>query len=180
MAESSPGIEFTVILYGVVASNALFRLTPEATLRNAMLLFAFGVLATDWAEYRLSAAAVPDTLDANLLQFGLDMLILVVWAFLPVIPAAALPTYVAVVAVLVALQGAWDAALLETAGRGVYARAEWELVAAYGALLAADAVAPFPRYLLFSGAVGLFLGLKGLAWLRLYRLAKRTGTPAHI
>lgn len=180
MAESSSGIEFTGVLYGVVASNALFRLTPAVDLRNAMLLFAFGILAADWAEYRLSTVSIPDTLDTRLRQFGLDMLILVVWAFLPVVPATALPTYVGVVAAFVTLQGVWDAVLSGTTGRGVLVRAEWELAAAYGALLVVDGVAPLPSGLLFAVTVGLFLGLKAPVWLRLYRRTRRTETPASI
>jgi hypothetical protein len=174
MAESSSGIEFTGVLYGVVASNALFRLTPEVDLRNAMLLFAFGILAADWVEYRLSATAVPDTVDADLCQFGLDMLILIVWAFLPVLPATALRTFLGVVAVFVALQGVWDARLLGvTPAHGIRTRAEWELVAGYGILLGASLLVPFPRFLLFVAGVALFVCLKGLVWRALYRRAKR-------
>ncbi|WP_049934781.1 hypothetical protein [Haloplanus natans] len=181
MADSSPDIEFTTILYGVVASNALFRLTPAVDIRNAMLLFAFGILAADWFEYRLSAAAVPDTVGADLRQFGLDMLILVVWAFLPVLPATALPTYLAVVAVFVVLQGVWDAALLETPPtRGIHTRAEWELAVGYGALLGASVLVPVSRPALFVAGVALFLGPKGLAWRTLYRRAKRDGATGRI
>ena len=146
-----------------------------------MLLFAFGILAADWFEYRLSVAAVPDTVDADLRQFGLDMLILVVWAFLPVLPATAVPTYLTVVAVVVVLQGVWDAALLETAPtHGIRTRAEWELAAGYGALLGAYVLVPFPRSILFVAGVILFLGLKGLAWRALYRRAKRDGATGRI
>jgi len=118
-----------------------------------MLLFAFGLFAANWLEYRLSTVAVPDTVDAHLGQFSLDMLILVVWAFLPVMPASTLPTYVAVVAVFVALQGVWDALLLDADSPMGLVRRERALAAVYGGLLLVSAYVPVSPLLLFAATV---------------------------
>jgi hypothetical protein len=180
MADSAPGIEFTTILYGIAASNALFRISYEVGLRTLMLLFAFILLATDWLEYRLSVDAVPDTVDARLRQFGLDMLILVVWTLLTVIPATAVPAYVAVVAAVVGLQGLWDVLLLESPSPGVFVRAEWVFPVACGALLVGDALVRVRHSLLFVAVAVLFVGLKTLTWRTLYRRAKREGVALRI
>jgi len=178
MADSD-GIEFTAILYGIVASNALFRVSYGIDLRNAMLVFAFLILAADWVEYRLSVAAVPSTIESVLAQFGLDVLILIVWTFLPVVPPDGVAVYVGIVAAFVALQGTWDRLLIETGG-GDAMRANWVLVGAYGVLLVTHWWLSLSRPLLFAASVGLFVGVKGFGWRALYRDAKRADATVSI
>ncbi|AZH26528.1 hypothetical protein [Haloplanus aerogenes] len=178
MADSD-GIEFTVILYGIVASNALFRVSYSLDLGNAMLVFAFLILAADWVEYQLSVAAVPSTIESTLAQFGLDMLILIVWTFLPVVPSDQVAVYVGIVAAFVALQGTWDRLLTETGG-GDATRANWALAGTYGVLLLAHWWLGLPRHLLFATSVGLFVGVKGFGWRALYRDAKRADATVSI
>jgi len=175
----SDGIEFTAILYGIVASNALFRVSYGVDLGNAMLVFAFLILAADWVEYRLSVAAVPSTIDATLAQFGLDVLVLIVWTFLPVVPPERVAVYVGIVAVFVALQGVWDR-LLTDAGGGKATRANWALVGAYCGLLLGHWWLTLSPTLLFATSVVLFVGVKSVGWRALYADAKRADATLSI
>lgn len=178
MADSETGIEFTVILYGIVASNALFRLSSDITLRTGMLLFAFLILATDWVEYQLSVESVSDSVDHYLLEFGLDITILVVWTFLTVLPASALPTYITVVAAVVGLQGLWDRLLTDKYHSGFLTQNNVELVALYGILSVLNTAVTISHRHLFLTTVLLFLLWKSLAWKELYQDAKQAeSTP---
>lgn len=173
MTESENTVQFTVILYGIVASIALFRITNEVSLRNGMLLFAFFILATDWIEYQLSVENVSTSVDNQLLMFALDMAILVVWTVLTVLRPLQLPVYLLVVGVFVLLQGAWDSLLLTSSHRGVVGPVNVELPAVYAILLAVHWYYSIPRPVLFGIGVVAFVGWKFLAWTELYTEAKQ-------
>jgi riboflavin transporter FmnP len=172
------GIEFTVILYGIVASNALFRVSYGVDLGNAMLVFAFLILAADWVEYQLSVTEVPSTVGATLTQFGFDVLVLIVWTFLPLVPPTEMTVYVGIVAAFVALQAAWDRLVMGASRTAT--RANAALAGAYGALLLVHGMIVVPRSLLFAATVALFVGVKAVGWRSLYRDAKRAGAPLSI
>lgn len=168
MSERTPSLEFTGILYGIVASNALFRLSYALSLRNAMLLFAFFVLATDWAEYRVSATEVPETAWHRLLQFALEVVLLVVWTVLTIVPERDVPVFVAVVGVFVLLQGLWDRLLYDEAFRGTLLGANTETALACLGLAALTLVVPLGRATLLVLTILLFLALKQRVWRRMY------------
>lgn len=180
MSERGTEVTFTNVLYGIVASNALFRLSFDLGLRNAMLLFAFFVLAMDWVEYHVATADVEGGVDASLQQFGLDMTVLVAWSFLTVTPVARMDVYLALLGVFVFLQGVWDRLLLGARLPELLRGAEWQLAAAFAVLVAVPLVVEVRPGVLFGAGVVLFVARKAVRWRTLYVEAKRTDQALEI
>lgn len=168
MFDSGAEPEFTGILYGIVASNALFRLSYDLGLRNWMLLFAFFVLATDWAEYRVSVHSPPETVERYVLQFGLDILVLVVWTVLTIVPPVDVHVFLAVAGAFVLLQGVWDRLLNDSRLQGVRVLHNIEIAAFLVLLAVVGATYGIDGYVLLAVGVLGFLGWKGHAWRQIY------------
>lgn len=172
MSSPEPSLDFTVILYSVVASSALTRLTFSVELRNFMLLFAFGVLATDWVEYQMSVSRENEAIDGALLQFGLDMSVLVVWTILTLVPAGRMPLFTLSLCAFVFLQGVWDRYQYEHTHKIFAVEGNWELAAVlliFG--LVAILVEIQPAVSLVITAT-LFLALKQSIWRKIYTETK--------
>lgn len=172
MSDAQDAIGFTVVLYGVVASNALFRLPYDASLRTGMLLFAFLVLASDWIEYQVSVDDLGSDPGETLLAFGLDVLILVVWTYLTIVPPGDIPVFTGVLAVFVFIQWLSDLLLYGRVESGLLGQAELELPVSLGILLVIDRVVPLPGIVLFGTTVIAFLAYKYRTWQLLYEMTE--------
>jgi hypothetical protein len=176
MAESKNTVQFTIILYGIVASIPLFRITDDLNLRNMMLLFSFFVLATDWMEYQLSVDDVTLDADNKVIMFALDMIIIIIFTFLTVIKPAQLTIYFGIVGLFVLFQAIWDYILLGSSHQGVLTMADLELFFLYSLLILIYYFYDFQNIYLFIFGSMLFIGWKMFVWVDIYNSAKENET----
>lgn len=170
MPEQGPlEVEFTLVLYGVVVANAIYELTFGIEFRNAMLLFAFAVILGDWVEYRIDIRDVPSTGANYALAFVMDVIILIAWYFLTILPPADLMWFFAVAAVFFLLQALWNRLLLDTDLRTLLAGAQVQLAVAFLAFAAVYSTGVVPQGLALGAAAVAFLARKAPVWHRLLR-----------
>lgn len=172
MSNPSNKVEFTVVLYGIVASIPLVKLTDSFNLYNGMLLFAFFVLASDWMEYQLSVENVSYTTEKQISMFALDLAILITWTFSTVLQPQQLQTYFVIIGLFVLLQYTWDHVLLESSSQGLFISANLELVILYGFLLIINLKYTIPQLYLFAVGGLLFVGWKLFIWIDIFKSAQ--------
>lgn len=162
--EDGLNVVFTDVLYGVVVANGIYQLTLDVTLRTMMLLFALVVILGDWVEYQVSVETVPDTARNYALALVLDVVILVVWYFLTILPSSDLSLFFGFLAAFFFLQAVWDALLLELPALQLLRQGHVQLVAPFVVLgAAAEALDQFQVALLAIGFV-LFVFRKTFVW----------------
>jgi hypothetical protein len=149
---ATDGLEvgFTEVLYGVVVANGIYQLSLDVSLRTVMLLFALVVILGDWVEYQVSVEKIPDTARNYALAFVLDVVILVVWYYLTIVPSSELPLFFGFLAAFFFLQAVWDALLLQLPALQLLQRGHVHLVAVFIFLgAAADVLGQFQLTLLY-------------------------------
>lgn len=168
MSDEEPlKVEFTLVLYGVVVANAIYELTFGIEFRNAMSLFAFAVILGDWLEYRIDLRNTRSTPANYALAFVLDVVILITWYFLTILPPADLDWFFGVAAAFFLLQALWDRLLLRSSLRTLLRRPELQLTLAFLAFAAVYSTGNVPRTLALAVATGVFLARKAPVWHRL-------------
>lgn len=77
----SDEIRITEVLYGVVIGGSIQGISLEVTIKNAMLLFALGLLVADWIEYHVSISG-SDFLESDsryVVMIIMDIFVLITW-----------------------------------------------------------------------------------------------------
>lgn len=162
-------IDFTNVLYGVVVANAIYQLDFAISVHNAMLLFALGLIIGDWIEYRISVQKVHETARNYAVALVLDVIILIVWFLITIVPTGRIDWFFIGVAVFFFIQAVWDVALLALRLNEIVRRAHAHLVGAFLVLAAlAWQFSPSAWILLAIGTV-VFLGRKSVYWRQLLR-----------
>lgn len=157
-------VEFTDVLYGVVIANAIYRLTFGLTVGNAMVLLALAFVVDDWVAYRLSLDEVDPTARNYAVALVLDVLVLVVWYLLTVVPTDSSVPFLLVAAAFFFLAGVWDAALLDVSAVGLLRRSHWQLSIAYLVLAGLGWLSSPPVIAMLAVAAGCFLVRRALVW----------------
>ena len=108
-------IGFTQVLYGVVVASAITQLRFGFGVRNVMLLLTLTFILGDWIEYQVGIQNASETATTYVIAFVLDVVILIVWYLMTVVPAANLDWFFATAGAFFLLQAVWDRLVLEFA-----------------------------------------------------------------
>jgi hypothetical protein len=167
--ETNRRITFTEILYSVVIATALSKLSFDISLRNVMLLFAVLILLSDWVEYIAGIEAIEESV-SGVRIFAADMLVLLVWNTIVIIPSEEFFWYPAFLGVFFMSQQVWEVIADRYSPVGLLTTPTTGLVAAYvGMAIAVEAnLVEAPTSLALC--VVLFVVAKVPAWLRIQRM----------
>lgn len=157
-------IGFTEVLYGVVVANAIYQLEFELVFRNFMLLLAFTIILGDWIEYQIALGDVPGTTSNYVVAFVFDVVILVVWYFLTIVPASALDWFFIIASAFFLLQATWDWFLLELDIRGLITKSHLQLTVVFLVFAVSYRQTSVEPTILFVAAAMVFLTRKFPEW----------------
>ena len=105
-------IEFTDILYGVVISNAISKLTLRFTMEDFMRLFALFIIFDDWIDYHITTSLVEQSPNKYLVGYVFDILILITWYYVTITPSSQIGLYVFFIILFFFFSGVWDTIML--------------------------------------------------------------------
>ncbi len=103
-------LSFTDILYGVVISIAITRISLKFNIQNYMLLIALLILIDDWLDYHISLSFEIKSMNAKmfLLTFIIDVSMLLVWNLSAITKPGQLTTYFFLLSIFYTLALAWN------------------------------------------------------------------------
>ncbi len=103
-------LSFTDILYGVVISIAITRISLKFNAQNYMLLIALLILIDDWLDYHISLSFEIKSMNTKmfLLTFIIDVSILLVWNLSAITKPEQLTTYFFLLSVFYTLALVWN------------------------------------------------------------------------
>ncbi len=162
-------IGFTEVLYGVVVANAIYQLEFALVFRNYMLLLAFAFILGDWIEYQISLGEVPSGTSNYVAAFVLDVVILIVWYFLTIIPASELDWFFVIAGVFFLLQASWDWLLLGLHLRALVSKPHLQLTAVFVGFAVLYRYTTLEPIILLVAAAIAFLARKFPRWRVLVR-----------
>lgn len=148
-------IEFTDILYAAVISTAISRLSLRFNLKNFMLLFALLIIFDDWLDYHISISLVKRSPREYFIGYILDILILITWHFITVVPPFKVEAYLLFIIVFFILAGIWDITILKIKLKNFFRSSYFKLSVIYLVLLTIHSM-------WLSMYVGLLLGISVL------------------
>jgi len=103
-------LSFTDILYGVVISIAITRISLRFSTKNYMLLIALLILIDDWLDYHISISFEIESMNARmfLLTFVIDISILLVWNLSTIAKPEQLTIYLFLLSIFYILALVWN------------------------------------------------------------------------
>ncbi len=103
-------LSFTDILYGVVISIAITRVSLKFNTQNYMLLIALLILIDDWLDYHISLSFEIKSMNAKmfLLTFAIDISILLVWNLSTIAKPEQLTIYFFLLSIFYILALVWN------------------------------------------------------------------------
>ena len=115
-------LSFTDILYGVVISIAITRISLKLNTQNYMLLIALLILIDDWLDYHISLSFEIKSMDAKtfLLTFIIDVSMLLVWNLSAITKPEQLTTYFFLLSIFYTLALAWNLVTKITTIKGLF------------------------------------------------------------
>jgi hypothetical protein len=164
--ETARRISFTEILYSVVIATALSRLSFGVSLRNAMLLFAILILLSDWVEY-IAGIEKTDKSVSGMKIFAADMLVLLVWNTIAIIPSEKFFWYVTFLGVFFMSQQVWELIADRYSSIELLTTPTTGLVVAYVGMAIAVNANLVEDHISLALCVLLFIIAKTPAWLRI-------------
>lgn len=162
-------IGFTQVLYGVVVANSIYQLELGLSFRNLMLLLTLAFILGDWIEYQISRQEVSQTTSNYVLAFVLDVVILVVWYLITIVPASELELFFAIAAVFFLLQATWDRLILGLDLQTLFSKPHFQLGVIFTLIAALQMYTALRSEVLFATAALLFFLRKAPEWRSLVR-----------
>jgi hypothetical protein len=173
MAESN-SVGLTEVLYGVVIANAIYELGYGLNFRNALLLFALGILVADWVEYQLSTQALELSDLRYSMMLVLDMLILLCWYLLTIVPEDMFSQFILLTGLFFGLVGVWSGAVMDASLRELLVDidwgADWQIAITFFVLFGVQTMVGLPQTAVLGIMLIVWLGRKSPVW---YRLVNR-------
>lgn len=162
-------IGFTELLYGVVIANVIDQLEFGLVLRNYMILLAFVFILADWIEYQIAVEEVPKERSNYIVAFVLDVVILIVWYYLTIVPVSALDWFFAIAGGFFFLQATWDWFLMDMELRSLVTKPQLQLTAVFILFSALHRYVAVESTILLATATIAFLVLKLPEWRAILR-----------
>ena len=167
----SNSVGLTEVLYGVVIAGAIYEMELAFSFRNAVLLFALGILVADWVEYQLST----QSLELSDLQYSammvLDIVILLVWYLLTTVPSEEFEVFVLLTAVFFVLVGVWSVSVMDATVRDLLLdidwSADWQIAIAFFVLYGVETQTGITKGIVLALMTAVWLGRKAPVWYRL-------------
>jgi len=164
-------VGLTEVLYGVVIANGIYELTLEPSFRNAVLVFALGLITADWMEYHLSTQGLELTDLKYAMMLVLDISLLLIWYLLTIVPVEEFPLFVLLTGVFFTLVGVWSGLIMGASFRdltvGVEFGADWQIAAVFFLLYGAQTQVDISHGPLLILMVAVWLARKSPVWYRL-------------
>lgn len=157
-------IGFTQVLYGVVVSSAIFDLQFDITIRNFMLLLALAFILGDWIEYQIGIQEASETMVNYVLAFVIDVVILIEWYLITIIPVADLKWFFGMAGTFFVLQAMWDRLILDVGLGALIRKPHLTLALFFIGLAGIQIYTNLSPWLLLMIATVVFIGRKSLRW----------------
>jgi hypothetical protein len=102
-------VNFTELVYAVVIGNSFVALSLATTpIRLAMFFFALLIVLDDWVLYHLSVERIERTVKNYLLCFLLDVVVLITWYLLSVVPEGQLFKFLILSSIYFGITSLWE------------------------------------------------------------------------
>ncbi len=124
-------IEFTDILYAVVISSAITRLSLNCTTKNLMLIFALLIVFYDWLAYHIEISSVKLSAKRYFLGYIFDISILLCWYLITIVSPDRMSLFFLFVVVFFFICVVWGLIFRISDFRGLYKRSDFQLFVIY-------------------------------------------------
>ena len=164
-------IEFTDILYAVVISIAISKLSLRFSFQNFMLLFALLIIFDDWLDYHIGVLHVRRSPQKYFIGYILDILILLTWYFITITPPSKIELYLSFIIAFFFLAGIWDIFISRVKIKNIFESSYFQLSIIYSILLVIYFIFSFQRGLLLGISIAIFIILRIPSWRNLLKEA---------
>ena len=124
-------IEFTDILYGVVISIVITKLSLNLSTKNFMLAFALLIIFDDWLTYHIDISSVKLSAKGYFLGYIFDISVLLCWYFITIVTPSKMSLFLLFVVLFFLICVIWSLIFRISDLKSLHIRSDFQLFVIY-------------------------------------------------